>query len=218
LNGYVVSSNLTKSTNGQGVELPAANITIRVPAESLTNAINQIKGQVKDPTKDVQSENITGQDVTKEYTDLQSQLTNLQQAEAQLKQIMTNATKTEDVLSVFNQLTQIQSQIEVLQGQIKYYQESAALSSVSVNIVAQASIQPLTVAGWQPEGVARNAIQSLIDGLQFLANAAIWAVLFCLPIFIVLAIPAWVIWRLVRRWRHGRKQKVEQPVSTPPAV
>jgi hypothetical protein len=218
LNGYVVSSNLTKYTNSNGVELPAANITIRVPAEKLANAMTQVKAQVKDPLKDIQSEVITGQDVTKEYTDLQSQLTNLQQAEAQLKQIMASATKTEDVLNVFNQLTQIQSQIEVLQGQIKYYQESAALSSLSVEIVAQASIQPLTVGGWQPQGIARNAIQALIDGLQFLANAAIWGVLFCLPIFIVIAVPVWVIVKLVRRWRNAHKKGKAQPVTTTPAV
>ena len=216
LNGYVVSSNLSRYTSSSGVDLPAANITIRVPAEELNNALTQIKSQVKDPTKDIRSENVTGQDVTKEYTDLQSQLTNLQNAEAQLNEIMANATKTEDVLSIFNQLTQVQSQIEVLQGQIKYYEESAAMSAITVDIVAQASIQPITIAGWQPVGVAHDAIQTMIDGMQFLANAGIWAVLFCLPIFIVIGLPVWIIWRGTRRWRAERKAKRAQPASTLP--
>ena len=217
MQGFVVSSNLYKTTGDNGVELPAASITVRVPAGQLNDALAQIKAQTKNQSTDVRSENISGQDVTKEYTDLQSQLTNLQQAEKQLQTIMDSATKTEDVLTVFNQLTQIQSQIEVLQGQIKYYQDSAALSAISVDIVAQASIQQLTIGGWQPAGVARNAIQALIDGLQTLANIAIWGVLFCLPIFIVIGVPLYFVWRVIRRRRASHKHD-QQPIPPAPTA
>ncbi len=213
LQGYVVSSNLYKTTGDNGVELPAADITVRVPAAQLNSAMAQIKAQVKNPATDITSETVSGQDVTKEYTDLQSQLTNLQQAEKQLQNIMDSATKTEDVLTVFNQLTQIQSQIEVLQGQINYYQQSAALSAITVDIVAEASIKQLTIGGWQPVGVARNAVQALINGLQLLANAGIWGVLFCLPIFIVIGVPLYIIWWVIRRRRAGRKH---ERLPTPP--
>jgi hypothetical protein len=206
MGGYVVSSNLYKTTTENGAEFPAASVTIRVPADKLNDAMTQIKSQVKNPATDIQSETVSGQDVTKEYTDLQSQLVNLQQAEKQLQSIMDSATKTEDVLNVFNQLTQVQSQIEVLQGQIKYYEESAALSAISVNIAAEASITPLTIGGWEPVGVARNAVQALIDGLQLLGTVAIWGVLFCLPIFLVIGVPIYFVWRVVRRRRIGRKQ------------
>jgi len=215
MQGYVVSSNLYKTTGDNGVELPAANVTVRVPVDKLNDAITQIKAQVKNPATDITSETVSGQDVTKEYTDLQSQLTNLQQAEKQLQTIMASATKTEDVLTVFNQLTQVQSQIEVLQGQIKYYQESAALSAITVDIVAQASIKQLTIGGWQPVGVARNAVQALINGLQFLASAGIWGVLFCLPIFIVIGVPLYLIWLIIRRLRASRKHR-ELSTPTPP--
>jgi len=217
MGGFVVSSNLYKTTGDNGVELPAANIIVRVPAAQLNDAMVQIKSQVKDPATDIRSETVSGQDVTKEYTDLQSQLTNLQQAAKQLQTIMDSATKTDDVLNVFNQLTQIQSQIEVLQGQIKYYEESAALSAITVDIVAQASIQQLSIGGWQPVGVARNAIQTLINSLQFLANAGIWGVLFCLPIFLVIGIPLYFVWWVIRRRRAGHKHD-RLPTPTPPTA
>ncbi len=218
MQGFVVSSNLYKTTNSSGVELPAANVTIRVPADKLNDAMAQIKNQVKDQKTDVRSENVSGQDVTKEYTDLQSQLANLQQAEKQLQQIMDSAVKVDDVLNVFNQLTQIQSQIQVLQGQIKYYSEAAAMSAISVDIIAEASVEPLTIGGWEPVGVARDAIQTLINGLQLLGNAAIWGVLFCVPIFVVVAIPIWLIWYFVRRWRKSHRPGQQLPESTPPAA
>ena len=70
--GFVVSSNSYKTTLDSGMELPAAQLTIRVPAEQLTDILAKIKAMVPDPATDVLSENRTGQNVTKEYVDLKS--------------------------------------------------------------------------------------------------------------------------------------------------
>ncbi len=224
MKGYVVSSNLYKTTTDQGIEVPQATITIRVPADQLNDALTTIKGQVGNPQTDILSENVNGQDVTKQYTDLQSQLTNLQKAEAQLQEIMGSATKTEDVLAVYNQLVQIRQQIEVLQGQINYYKESAALSAISVTLVAQASVQPLQIGGWQPVGVARDAVQALIKTMQFLGSAIIWIVLFLLPTLIVIALILFIVflvlrfvWRVLRRISRGKRQPAQPLPPAPPA-
>jgi mannose/fructose/N-acetylgalactosamine-specific phosphotransferase system component IIB len=215
LGGYVVTSNIYKTRLDSGAEVPAATITIRVKAESLNDALGQIKALVKDPKQDILSETVSGQDVTKEYTDLQSRLTNLQQAESQLREIMASATKPEDVLNIFNQLTQVREQIEVLKGQIKYYEESAALSAISVQLTAQAAVEPLTIAGWQPVGVARNAVQTLINTLQILVNAVIWLVLYVVPVLAVIGLPIAVIVLLIRRWISRRRARAAAP---PPAA
>jgi hypothetical protein len=212
--GYVVSSNLYKSQSATGVEFPEASISIRVPAERLDETLTKIKAMVEDPDLDILYENRSGQNVTKEYTDLKSRLTNLEQAEAQLREIMASATRTEDVLAVFNQLTQIREQIEVIKGQMKYYEESAAMSAVDVTLKSQQSVEPLTVAGWKPEGVARDALQALIDALKFLVSVLIWLVIFLLPILLVIVIPIWVIVRAVRRSRAKRKAANTPPPST----
>jgi archaellum component FlaC len=214
MGGFVVTSNLYKTTSRSGQEYPEANITVRVPAEKLNNALAQIKALVKDPTKDIESENVSGQDVTKEYTDLQSQLTNLENTEAQLREIMASATKTEDVLAVYNQLTQVREQIEVIKGQIQYYKESAAMSAIAVQIKALASIQPLEIGGWRPAGVARDAAQALIDTLQFLGSAAIWLIIFFVPVGLVIFLPLRLLWWLIRR---NRKPKQQAPASQPPS-
>jgi hypothetical protein len=218
--GFVVSSNSYKVSLDNGGLAPEATITIRVQAEKLDGVMGSIKSLVKNQDQDLLSENVTGQDVTKEYTDLQSRLKNLQQAEAQLREIMASATKPEDVLNVFNQLTQVREQIEVLQGQINYYQESAALSSIAVQIKAEASVKPLTIGSWQPAGVARDALQTTLNGLKAVANAAIWLVLFVLPIALVIFIPlrllrAGIQW--LRRRSKPRKPAIP-PAGTPPTT
>jgi hypothetical protein len=91
--------------------------------------------------------------VTSEYTDLESRLGNLEAAEEQLTRIMESAVKTEDVLNVYNQLVQTREQIEVIKGQMKYYEQSAAMSAVSVELIPNEAVQPLSIGGWQPVGV-----------------------------------------------------------------
>lgn len=206
MGGFVVASNLYKTYAGEGGELPEATITVRVPASQLNAALDQIKALTQDPSVDVKAETISGQDVTKEYTDLRSRLKNLEDTEAQLREIMASASKTEDVLSVYRELTSIREQIEVIKGQIQYYEEAAAMSAISVLIQAKSSAQPIEVGGWQPAGVAREAIQALVKALQVLANIAITFVLFILPLGLLIAAPFVIIWLIVRRSRKNRKQ------------
>jgi hypothetical protein len=214
LGGFVVSSNLYKTTSSNGREFPEANITVRVPAAKLGEAMDAIKALVKDPQKDILTENVSGQDVTKEYTDLQSRLKNLEETESQLREIMGSATRTEDVLMVYNQLVQIREQIEVTRGQIQYYRESADMSAITVLLKAAEAVEPLDIGGWQPAGEARDAVQALINGLQVLGNIVIWLALFVLPIALLIFLPLRLLWVLLRR---NRKSGKPQTPAAPPA-
>ncbi len=214
MGGWVVTSNLYKITTNEGIETPQASISIRIPADRLNEALTRIKGQVEDPNTDVRSENISGEDVTAQYTDLQSRKANLEQAEAALREIMASATKTEDVLTVFNQLTQVRGEIEVLKGQIKYYEESSSYSAVNVELISQASIKPITVAGWQPQGVARDALQALINAGKLIVNILIWFVILILPIlivfYLVIRIVIWLVKKIFIKRRNTNNKDEEK--------
>ena len=203
LNGYVVSAYMYQTTLEGGVKVPQASISIRIPAERLDEVIQTIKAETTQP---VISENINSQDVTADYVDLSSRLTNLEATELQLQQIMDEAVKTEDVLAVYSQLTYIREQIEVIKGQMKYYEEASRLSMVSVELLANEAVQPLTIGGWQPAGVAKSAIQALINVVKWLANAAIWIVILILPVvLLVFGPPALIVWAVMRRRAKGKK-------------
>ncbi len=205
LGGFVVSSNFYKLQLDGGLEVPQASITIRVPSDKLDQALEAIKtgaGQIL-------NENISGQDVTQEYTDLESRLRNLEKAEGQLTAIMEQAWETEDVLSVYNRLVDVQEQIELIKGQMKYFEQSAALSAISVDIQANEAVQPLKIGNWQPVGVAKRAIQALINTLEVIANLLIWIGLYILPVILILFFPVRWIWRGVKKVLSGRKAKRE---------
>jgi hypothetical protein len=209
MGGYVVAANVYQTTLDSGAEVPHASITIRVPAEKLNEALAQIKTETQQP---LITETISSQDITNEYTDLESRLKNLEAAEKQLQAIMEEAKKTEDVLSVFNQLTQVREQIEVIKGQMQYYEQSAALSAISAELYASAAAQPVSIGGWQLSDTVKQALRSLQASLKFLAKAAIWTMLLILPVLVVILLPPAIIIWLIWRWRKNRKAKAKAAV------
>ena len=206
MGGFVVSSNLYQSYYGpNNTEVPEATITIRVPSEKLDEALTSIKKNAVDVT----TENVSGQDVTSEYVDLQSRLAAKQAAEKKLLQILDGAVKAEDVLAIYLQVQNVQTDIEVLKGQIKYYEESASLSAVSVRLVAEAGTQPITVGPWTPTGTAKKAVQDLIYFFQNFVEFLIRFVLYNLPALILIFIPLYVVFLVARAlMRRFKKSKV----------
>ena len=206
MGGYVVSSNLYQSYTSFGKEVPEATIVIRVPSERLDEALTRIK----EDAVDIDYENRSGQDVTSIYIDLQAQLKAKQAAEAKLLEIMDQATRAEDVLAIYLQVQQVQTEIEQLKGQIQYYDESVATSSISVRLIAEEGTQPISIGPWTPEGAAKDAIQDLILFVQNFAEFLIRFVLLTLPALILIAIPLYLVYLAGRAaYRRVRKSKVE---------
>ena len=202
MGGFVVSSNISRTTYADiGVTANQGSIQIRVPAERLQEALERIKSGATE----VRGENLSGQDVTQEFTDLQSSLRNLEAAEEQLLEIMREAKATEDVLRVFENLRQVRQEIEITTGRIQYLSESAALSSISVELIPDAAAQPLQIGGWRPEGTAREAFTALIRALRFLGEAAIWTGICVLPVTLILGLPTYFAGRTIRRRRRAAK-------------
>ncbi|KTD60291.1 coiled-coil protein [Legionella santicrucis] len=196
--GYIVNSNITQDSNNVGNT--SANIKIRVPAQGLNDALTALKSLA---TQVIQ-ESISGEDITQQYVDLQSQLTNLQTAKEQLAKIMANATKTSDVLSVFKQLTEVQGQIDVIQGQIKYFKESVAYSLINIDLSMNPMIETAQQKQWKITEVFINSYHALIDQLRQFTYGLIEFFVYFLPLILlwicICLIVYWIgkkIWRIL---------------------
>ncbi len=210
MGGFIVNSHSYKTTTSSGLEVPTASITVRVPAEKLDEALEAIKALVEDKDLDILSEDVSGQDVTGEVTDLESRLRNLEAAEEQLLEIMDSAYDTEDVITIFRELTYIREEIEVIQGQIKYYRESASLSAISVNLQAKEALEPITIGGWEPGLEVQKALQALVEGGKYLVNMLIWLVLFAIPILAVIFLPVYFLLKYLRKRKMKKESKKEE--------
>jgi hypothetical protein len=207
--GFVVSSNLYQSTSF-GKEVPEASIVIRVRAERLDEALERIK----EGAVDVPYENRSGQDVTQQYVDLQARLKAKQAAEAKLLEIMDQAARAEDVLSIYLQVQSVQTEIEQLIAQIKYLEESSALSAITIRLIAEEGTQPIAIGPWTPEGAAKEAIQDLIFFAQNFVEFLIRFVLLTLPALLMIAIPLYLVYLVGRAaYRRIRRTRVEEVKS-----
>lgn len=212
MGGFVVASNLYQGYTSDYTPVPEASLTIRVPAERLDEALEKIK---KDAVE-VQNETRSGQDVTAEYVDLKSRLKTYQAAEKELTELMENAQNSEEVVNIFNQLMYYREQIEIIQGQIKYYEEAAALSAITIRLVAEETIKPVTIGKWEPKGVALEAVQDLLDFWKGFVDFMIRFVIYTLPVLVTVGIPLYLVF-LGARWffrkMRGNKKKAEPQVK-----
>jgi type IV secretory pathway protease TraF len=219
MEGFVVSMNMYETYTANGTIAPQGSISIRVPADKLDAAMVQIKSDAVE----VKSENRSGQDVTSQYTDLKSQLKNLEQAEQDLLAIMDEAknnpnsnttSKTQDVLAVYNQIVSVRGQIEQIKGQMQYFEQSSSYSLINVTLIAEETVEPVEIGGWQPKGVALKAIQNLVYFLESLANFLIRFFLYYLWVIVFIFGPiALVVWGIVAAVRRNKAKKAAKAVQ-----
>jgi hypothetical protein len=207
LGGYIADS----STWREGEQL-RARMTVRVPAEKLDALLAAIKGSAVR----VQQENVKGQDVTEEYSDLNAQLTNLEATEKELRTLLADVRektqKAEDVLQVYRELTTVRGQIEQLKGRMQYLSTMTAMATANVELIPDVLAKPVVEPGWRPQETLKNAGRALVNTLKSLVDVLIWIVVVVLPVLIVIAIPIVLIVLLIR-WLRRRSRRSKDQAS-----
>jgi hypothetical protein len=200
--GYVANSNLYLQG---GVR--RGTIVIRVPAEKYQDTLAALRALAVR----VEKEMTNSEDVTQEYTDLRARKVNLEHTERALQKLLDERLKvgrTQDILEVYRELSNVRGQIEQLEGRLRYLANLAAMSTISIELVPDVLQQPVATTGWEPQGIAKSALQALVSALQVLGTLAIWAVIFLLPLAIVVLIPLWVLVRFVYRVFRRRAARI----------
>ncbi len=194
--GYMADAKLWQVKD----DLMRGTITLRIDAREFDDALDRIK----ELALEVQRENIGSQDVTQEYTDLKSRLRNLEATEKELLALLSDIRKqthnAEDILRVYRQLTEIRGQIEQIKGRMQYLNNQISLATINVELIPKEE-KPIVQPGWQPAQTLRDALGALASAGQWFVNAAIWLVVFVLPVGLVIATPVGLMVAGFRRWR-----------------
>jgi hypothetical protein len=202
--GWVVSSNIWQYNT-----LNRGSVTVRVPAEELDAFLDAVHALAIEVT----SQSVSGQDVTEEYVDLEAQLRNLQATADRVRNFLDEAKNVEEALAVNAELSQLEGEIERINGRMQYLERSSRYSSVSIDITPDELAQPVTIGRWEPAGTAKDAIEALVAALQWLIDALIVIFLLVLPLLLVIVGPIYLLIRFVRRRRAKRRQ--QEAVDTP---
>ena len=82
----------------------------------------------------VQAQSISGRDVTAQYIDLTARLQNAIGQRTVLRNLMSQATTIRETITVQNRLSQVELQIEQIQGQLNFIQDQVAEATVHVEL------------------------------------------------------------------------------------
>lgn len=197
LDGYISSS-------FQGAFEESATLTMRIPADRFDEAL----AAIHDLDGDVKAEATREEDVTATVVDLEARLTNLRAAEVEYRELLDRAERIEDILAIQNQLFQVRGEIEAMQAQLDYFNDQAALATLTVSIIPGAVEQATT--DFDLGVVVQEAVAQLVSLGQSLVAAGIWFVIVGLPVLLVLGIVVYVLIRITRR---GSPAKAKEPAS-----
>lgn len=203
LGGYIVQTQTYGTDNDARIM-----ITFRVPSAQFDNALNGVQGVASKVT----SRTIGGEDVTEEFVDLDSRLRNLEATRTRLLALLEKATKVEDALQVNQALTDVQGQIEQIQGRMKFLKQSAAMSTITVEMSRVPTTPIVSEEGWRPDQVFRRALRGLLEFGQGLVELGI-VLLVWSPVWLVLLVVGRWLWKKLRR----AADRPLRPAATAPA-
>ena len=192
LDGWVVSSNIYGEQ-----EEKRGRISIRVPSGSFDQAM----AELREMAVRVTSESTSTQDITEEYIDLQSRLKNAQATEEQYLALLEQAEEVEDILSIYEALSRIRSEIEQIEGRMHYLEQTSSTSVISVDLTPAVSLGPVVSPGWSASESLNNAIRGLTTFGQGLGTAFIW---------VGILSPIWGTVLGIAYWRRRRKKSQQK--------
>lgn len=178
--GFMISTSLN-NPNEQGT----ANVVIRVPSRKFKEVLQYLEGlSVK-----VVYENLYGEDVTDQYTDINARLQTLNTTKAKFEEILVKATEIQDILNVQREIINLQSQIDSLKGQQLYLEKSSELAKITIYLATDELELPYAPKEtWRPEVIFKTAVRSLVQNLRDFASLVIWVAVYGLiwiPLLII---------------------------------
>lgn len=204
--GWVVNSSVFQYNE----TAKTGNITIRVPSAGFNSAMEALRSMAVE----VQQESTSGQDVTEEFVDLSARLENLEATAERVRAFLDEAETVEEALAVNQELSRLESEIEAMKGRLQYLSQSASFSTITVDLTPDVVAQPIEPSNWRPAVTFRNAVDSLVEALQDVAEFGIWFVIYLLPLLLVVGIPLWLVGRFVmKRWRRRHNPMVAETAA-----
>lgn len=208
--GYIISS---QTWYADGFKF--ASLKLGIPSANFEQVLTYLRSLALQVVR----ENATGQDVSAAYTDLQSQLVNLEATAARVREFLADAKTVEESLRISGQLSELEAQIETIKGQMRFYEGRAAFSTVMVYLTPQypsptPSLTPTptftptptstptatpTPTSWNPGATFNDASTVLVGVTQNTIDVVIWLMVVGGPVFLVVGLLVGAFLKLKRK-------------------
>ena len=168
LGGYVAEASQSRKPEGEW----DAELVLRVPSERYNEAISQLQGlgQVENLRESVQ-------DVTEEFIDLEARLRNLKRSEQHLLELLKRTGKVSDLLQVERELSNRRSEIEQIEGRLRYLSHQSDFSTIRVTL-QEFRARPMPETAFSITKIFADAFRTVVVVLRIALVIAIWVLVF----------------------------------------
>jgi len=123
LKGYISSDNVYNSD-----DRITQRIEIRIPADSFDDLLLRIS----ESARKIDFKNVQVQDITEEFIDIETRIKTKKELESRYRDLLVKAKTVEEILSIEKELGTLRSDIESIEGRLKYLKDQVNLSTLSV--------------------------------------------------------------------------------------
>lgn len=123
MGGYVANDNVY-SNEGRIIH----RMVLRIPAEKF----DQLLTKISESAKKVDRKTISALDVTEEYIDVEARIKTKKELESRYKELLVKAKTVEDLLSIEKEIGTLRTEIESIEGRLRYLQDRVSLSSLTI--------------------------------------------------------------------------------------
>lgn len=198
--GYIVESNVYQENE----QTSRGSMIVRIPEKHFENFLTEAEGEAAK----ILERNVTGQDVTEQYVDLESRVNSKRAVEARLLEFMGNAEKTEDLLKISSDLAKVQEEIEVMVGKMKFLQNQTSFATIELtmyeNRVIVPGIDSKELNTWDK---TKKQLATSTNSLLATGSALIVFFIGNLPVLLILGAIGYVVYFIIRRRLRNEKKE-----------
>lgn len=123
MGGYVANDNVFSNE-----DRITHRMTLRVPADKF----DQLLTKISESAKKLDRKTISALDVTEEYIDVEARIKTKKELESRYKELLVKAKTVEDLLSIEKEIGTLRTEIESIEGRLRYLQDRVSLSSLTI--------------------------------------------------------------------------------------
>jgi hypothetical protein len=194
-NLVVADARITRRENRR----QAAHYVLHVPAPEFDATLVSLRA-----LGEVQSENGAAEDITKEYTDLETRIAVKESTVQRLQALLaTHTAKLSEVLEVEQEISRAVTELERMKGERRFYDTQIAMATITVDIFEPVVVGPLHATPSMTVALRQSLAlmgTSAAKAAYFVAFVAPWALLAILLL--------WGAHLLGLRWPIGHRRPI----------
>ena len=207
LGGYITAGE-THLQQIDDVNYTVGWLTMRIPEDRFDDALNRVDG-----LGERLSLNVSSQDVTEEYVDLEGRLRYWRSQEDFYQRLMNEATEIDDLVTIQTRMQDVLLNVEQIEGRLRYLDSRTSFSTLTVGLTEVPGTTPIE----DPDdpGILEGAIDQAGEVLLATIGGLIVGAAFVLPIAL-LALVGFGLWRAVAAARRPKDRKPQASGKSSP--